>query len=159
PPVDVRALPPARRRLLRRDPGVERPVAVLDHPHKAGLAVRQDQLGLGQPTTFAKKALPPAIQVIAGGSLCPRCVVAGGFEAEPKRLVPTQVVEATPGDEFGLRYYAGRMRQRVPDAEDGEDGRLAVGRNLRAEAVLLLVDRLAESIADVHAHGPFRGRV
>ena len=66
PPVDVRALSPARRRPLRRDPGVERPVAVVDYPHEAGLAVRQDQLGLGQPAALLEKALRPAVQPIAG---------------------------------------------------------------------------------------------
>ena len=42
------------------------------------------------------------------------------------------------------------MRQAVDGADERKDGNLAIGRNARAEAMLLLVNRQAESFLDVH---------
>src|SRR5215208_718024 len=103
PPVDIRALSPTRRRPLRCDPGVERPVTVIDYPHEAGFAVGEDDLSFRQPAAFLKKALRPAVEPISGCRCHWHYVVTGGFEAELKRLVPTQVGAATTSDEIGRR--------------------------------------------------------
>ena len=146
PPVDIRALSPARRRPLRRDPGVKRPTAVIDHPHEAGLAVRQDQLSFGQPAALLKKALRPAVPARRRMTLAPpkrrhrriRCRVASA-------LFPPRLARRRPVTRSGSHLDPGQLWQPVLGADQREDGRLAVGRNPRAEAVLLLVDRLAES--------------
>jgi hypothetical protein len=156
PPVDVRALQPGCRRPLRRDPGVERPIAVVDHAHETGLAVGQDQFGLGKPGAFLKELLSPVVQPIVGRGRRCRCVVVGGFEAESKGLVPAEVGEATAGDEVGLRLTGG-VRQAVLGAEEREDGCLAVGGDAGTEAVLLVVDGVAEAFFGVYLGGVGHG--
>src|SRR5918998_213229 len=54
------------------------------------------------------------------------------------------------GYEIGQRLDTGRVWHLILDADEREDSRLAVGRNLRAEMALLLVDHLAEPFLNVH---------
>jgi hypothetical protein len=85
-----------------------------------------------------------------------RGVNAGRSEAELKCLVRTQIDNTATGDEIWLRLHPGRLWQRVHGTDEREDGRLAVGGNTRAEATLLLVDYLAESVLRAHGPEPFR---
>ena len=95
----------------------KRPVAVVDHPHEAGLAVRQDQLGLGQPAALLEESAPPSRPAHRWMSWRRRCVIAGRFEAELKRLVPAQIGEAATGDEIGRRLDSGRVLAAGPGRE------------------------------------------
>jgi hypothetical protein len=130
-------------------------IAVIDQPHEAGLAMGQDQLGLGQLTALLKKALRPAIQRFSRSFLTSHCAIVGGFEAELKRLVATKPGAAMPGHGVGRRVDSGRVWMSIPGAEQGEDGCLAVGRNAGVETGFMLLDHLAKSLGGVHVLEPF----
>jgi hypothetical protein len=120
--------------------------------------VRQDQIGLGQTAAFQKKPITPAVQPISGIGQRRNCVVAGGFEAKSKRPVTAQIDKATIGVAVRQRLGSGPVLPPVPGAEKRDYGSLAIRRNARAEAALVLVDQFAELILDVHAPGPFLDR-
>ncbi len=134
-------------------------IAVINHPHEAGLAMGQDQHGFGQLTALLKKALRPAVQRFSRSLLTSHCVIVDGFEAKLKRLAATQAGAAMPGDGVGRRVDFRRVWMSIPGAEQGKDSCLAVGWNAGEEAGFLLIDHLAKSLVGVHVLEPFTSDV
>ena len=59
--------------------------------------------------------------------------------------------------EIRFRPHTGRVSKPVLGGDERNDGRGEIRRNARAEAILLLVDRLAKSFLGVHGFGPYPG--